>query len=252
MPSSPYTRLATGSSRSASRSARPPSTRSATLLGRGHNRRVQQGDASIHAETDAFRKAGRRRGLPQLRDGDYLVTLLVPPRPGAPVQHRPVVWLIRRGPEFHQGVTTLAGQLRRRGGRPGRPGLRVDPRGVFIADAVPPASGTRTSGSSQRTPRRAEEAVAGVPQARGDVADVVELLVERGRDDARAGGVATTPGRRRGAPRRSGRATVTSRAPRASSHGQHAVPSEPPVASMGSQTTPTWAAVEAVGQAPSR
>ena len=29
-------------------------------LGRGHNRRVQDGDPSVHAETDAFRKAGRR------------------------------------------------------------------------------------------------------------------------------------------------------------------------------------------------
>jgi cytosine/creatinine deaminase len=30
------------------------------LLGRGHNRRVQQGDPSAHAEVDAFRNAGRR------------------------------------------------------------------------------------------------------------------------------------------------------------------------------------------------
>jgi creatinine deaminase len=30
------------------------------LLSRGHNRRVQDGDPSAHAETDAFRKAGRR------------------------------------------------------------------------------------------------------------------------------------------------------------------------------------------------
>jgi cytosine/creatinine deaminase len=35
--------------------------RDGTLLGRGHNRRVQDDDASTHAETDAFRKAGRRR-----------------------------------------------------------------------------------------------------------------------------------------------------------------------------------------------
>jgi cytosine deaminase len=35
--------------------------REGTLLGQGHNRRVQEDDASIHAETDAFRKAGRRR-----------------------------------------------------------------------------------------------------------------------------------------------------------------------------------------------
>ncbi|MGW7520381.1 nucleoside deaminase [Streptomyces sp. NPDC054796] len=32
-----------------------------TLLGRGHNRRVQDGDPSAHAETAAFRAAGRRR-----------------------------------------------------------------------------------------------------------------------------------------------------------------------------------------------
>lgn len=30
------------------------------LLGRGHNRRVQDGDPSVHAETSAFRNAGRR------------------------------------------------------------------------------------------------------------------------------------------------------------------------------------------------
>jgi cytosine deaminase len=32
-----------------------------TLLGRGHNRRVQNDDPSAHAEVDAFRNAGRRR-----------------------------------------------------------------------------------------------------------------------------------------------------------------------------------------------
>ena len=31
------------------------------ILGRGHNRRVQEDDPSIHGETDAFRKAGRQR-----------------------------------------------------------------------------------------------------------------------------------------------------------------------------------------------
>ena len=35
--------------------------RDGTLLGRGHNRRVQDDDASTHAETAAFRAAGRRR-----------------------------------------------------------------------------------------------------------------------------------------------------------------------------------------------
>ena len=36
-------------------------TRSGELLGRGHNRRVQDDDPSSHGETDAFRNAGRRR-----------------------------------------------------------------------------------------------------------------------------------------------------------------------------------------------
>jgi cytosine/creatinine deaminase len=31
------------------------------VLGRGHNRRVQEDDPSIHGETDAFRKAGRQK-----------------------------------------------------------------------------------------------------------------------------------------------------------------------------------------------
>lgn len=31
------------------------------LLGRGHNRRIQENDPSVHAETDAFRRAGRQR-----------------------------------------------------------------------------------------------------------------------------------------------------------------------------------------------
>lgn len=35
--------------------------RDGTLLGRGRNRRVQEGDPSVHGETDAFRKAGRQR-----------------------------------------------------------------------------------------------------------------------------------------------------------------------------------------------
>ena len=45
-----------------------------TLLSRGHNRRVQDGDPSIHGETDAFRKAGRQKTY---RD-KILVTTLAP------------------------------------------------------------------------------------------------------------------------------------------------------------------------------
>ena len=44
------------------------------LLGRGHNRRVQESDPSIHGETDAFRKAGRQRSY---RDA-IMVTTLAP------------------------------------------------------------------------------------------------------------------------------------------------------------------------------
>lgn len=36
-------------------------TRRGELLGAGHNRRIQENDPSVHAETDAFRKAGRQR-----------------------------------------------------------------------------------------------------------------------------------------------------------------------------------------------
>ncbi|MHC1701206.1 MAG: nucleoside deaminase [Humidesulfovibrio sp.] len=44
------------------------------LLGRGHNRRVQDGDPSMHAETSAFRNAGRRKSY---RD-TIMVTTLAP------------------------------------------------------------------------------------------------------------------------------------------------------------------------------
>lgn len=44
------------------------------LVGRGHNRRIQEDDPSIHGETDAFRKAGRQRTY---RD-KILVTTLAP------------------------------------------------------------------------------------------------------------------------------------------------------------------------------
>ncbi|HEY2576371.1 MAG TPA: nucleoside deaminase [Streptosporangiaceae bacterium] len=44
------------------------------LLGRGRNRRVQDGDPSMHAETAAFRAAGRQRGY----RGTTMVTTLSP------------------------------------------------------------------------------------------------------------------------------------------------------------------------------
>jgi cytosine deaminase len=42
------------------------------VLGRGHNRRLQENDPSVHGETDAFRKAGRQRGY---RDKTMATTL---------------------------------------------------------------------------------------------------------------------------------------------------------------------------------
>src|SRR5438874_1686437 len=48
--------------------------RDGTLLGRGHNRRVQDDDPSVHGETDAFRNAGRQRNY---RD-KIMVTTLAP------------------------------------------------------------------------------------------------------------------------------------------------------------------------------
>src|SRR5215831_5193774 len=42
------------------------------LLGAGHNRRVQNGDPSLHGETDAFRNAGRQRSY---RDMTMVTTL---------------------------------------------------------------------------------------------------------------------------------------------------------------------------------
>lgn len=44
------------------------------LLGKGHNRRIQENDPSVHAETDAFRKAGRQINY---RD-KIMVTTLAP------------------------------------------------------------------------------------------------------------------------------------------------------------------------------
>jgi creatinine deaminase len=45
-----------------------------SLLGAGHNRRVQHGDPSAHGETDAFRNAGRQRSYRET----IMVTTLAP------------------------------------------------------------------------------------------------------------------------------------------------------------------------------
>ena len=44
------------------------------LIGSGHNRRLQNGDPSLHGETDAFRNAGRQRSYRKL----IMVTTLAP------------------------------------------------------------------------------------------------------------------------------------------------------------------------------
>jgi cytosine deaminase len=44
------------------------------VLGRGHNRRVQDGDPSLHGETSAFRNAGRQASY----RGTTMVTTLSP------------------------------------------------------------------------------------------------------------------------------------------------------------------------------
>jgi len=47
---------------------------SGRLVGAGHNRRVQDGDPSMHAETNAFRNAGRQRSYRKL----IMVSTLAP------------------------------------------------------------------------------------------------------------------------------------------------------------------------------
>ena len=47
-------------------------TNAGVLLGSGHNRRVQDGDAAMHAETNAFHNAGRQRSY---RDTVMVTTL---------------------------------------------------------------------------------------------------------------------------------------------------------------------------------
>src|SRR3984957_8177530 len=47
---------------------------SGKLVGAGHNRRVQNGDPSMHGETDAFRNAGRQRSYRDL----IMATTLAP------------------------------------------------------------------------------------------------------------------------------------------------------------------------------
>ena len=49
-------------------------TKTGELVSRGRNQRVQQGDPSVHGETDAFRRAGRQRSYGDL----VMLTTLAP------------------------------------------------------------------------------------------------------------------------------------------------------------------------------
>ena len=53
---------------------RADGTPAGILVSRGHNRRIQQSDPSLHGETDAFRAAGRQKSYRDL----IMVTTLAP------------------------------------------------------------------------------------------------------------------------------------------------------------------------------
>jgi cytosine deaminase len=79
--------------------------RNGVLLGRGHNRRVQDGDPSSHGETDAFRKAGRRRTY----QDTVMVTTLAPCWycSGLIVQFRIGVVVVGESRTFRGGIDWL-------------------------------------------------------------------------------------------------------------------------------------------------
>ncbi len=79
--------------------------RKGVLLGRGHNRRVQEGDPSIHGETDAFRKAGRRRTY----QDTVMVTTLAPCWycSGLILQFRIGAVIVGESRTFHGGIDWL-------------------------------------------------------------------------------------------------------------------------------------------------
>ena len=79
--------------------------RQGNLLGRGHNRRIQENDPSIHGETDAFRRAGRQRTY---RD-KVMVTTLAPCWycSGLVRQFRIPMVIVGECRNFHGGVDWL-------------------------------------------------------------------------------------------------------------------------------------------------
>ena len=123
---------------------------SGTLLGRGHNRRVQAGDPSAHAEVDAFRAAGRR---PTYRD-TVMVTTLAPCWycSGLIRQFAIPVVVVGESRTFTGGVE-LAARARRpdRGLRLGR--MRGPPGGVHRAPPGGVERGHRRLTDDQLRPR---------------------------------------------------------------------------------------------------
>jgi cytosine deaminase len=79
--------------------------RDGTLLGRGHNRRVQEDDPSVHGETDAFRKAGRQRRY----QDTIMVTTLAPCWycSGLIRQFRIMKVIVGESRTFHGGIDWL-------------------------------------------------------------------------------------------------------------------------------------------------
>ena len=144
-----------------------------TLLGRGHNRRVQDGDPSMHAETAAFRAAGRRRHYQDC----VMVTTLSP------------CWycsgLLR---QFGIGTVVVGEAHNFVGGHD----WVADTAAGSCCSTMPSAStcwpatsrptatsGTRTSDCDDLV-GRPEETIARIAQARDDVADLVELRIDGG------------------------------------------------------------------------
>jgi creatinine deaminase len=76
-----------------------------TLLGRGHNRRIQDDDPSVHGETDAFRNAGRQRRY----QDTIMVTTLAPCWycSGLIRQFRIMKVIVGESSTFHGGIEWL-------------------------------------------------------------------------------------------------------------------------------------------------
>jgi cytosine deaminase len=114
------------------------------LLGCGHNRRVQEGDPSVHGETDAFRKAGRQRRY----QDTIMVTTLAPCWycSGLVRQFNIGTVVVGESRTFQGGIDWLR-EKRRQRDRPGQPGMR-GPAGRFHRSIR--RSGTKTSVNEHR------------------------------------------------------------------------------------------------------